>query len=315
VRHTGGFSFIELLVALFVGTLVFVIGIKATKRFQNSVNRSQQERALMLEALSVMQRVQLDLQNAVWLSGQTAETTFLENARTYGVLRYPFQSPVDLHDGIQIFLMNEDLSTSSYCPVVSITNDLALNRSVIVVSGDLRSTVSFPVNTSDYFVISSGTVNEAFAVTGNIVYNSVSDRSTFTVTNTVPVSLTATLGTASNPFVYRIQKIIYKVGHGSSQTGLYRGTEGLNGSFTSLTDHLDQLLISYSLQPLIGETNNADCQAKSGERWFAHNLNTNECNWNDVTAIHLKFLFTLDFRGETIEQNMNISVTPANYTR
>lgn len=306
-----GFTMIELMISLVLLSGIVAGSMVTLNKFRLKQTVSSLESKQKEQMSLATVKFTRDIENATFFTGSTTSTTFFEGVRTYGLLPYPFADRGLNSDGIQILTTNESLSETALYEVTSITNNVAPGVAEIRLSGDFTPTRTL---TEDLFLMTDGRDVELFKVYGSISFSG--GTSTLRVAQTVPSNMVTYLGSEYNPKVYRIQRVIYKIGHGDQSTGLYRGISGPNGSFELAAADAESMTIQYLLQSQPAEYNSADCAAKNQSRWFAHDTSGAQCNWNDIHTVMVNItFFSASEEGAEAEKSFSISITPLAYAR
>jgi hypothetical protein len=298
-----------MMVSVVISAGIIAGSVLVLKKFQTSqVNadlESQQKEQMGVATFSLSR----DLENAVFLQGTTTSTNFFEGARTYGILPSPFAANPSGSDGVQIIKINETLSRNSIYEVTAIANNPGNGTAQITITGDFRTSVTLP---EDLFVLTDSNDSELFKITSPITVNGAT--SVIQVSQQVPATIISRLGGEYNPKIFRVQRVIYRIGNQGTTTGLYRSVTGPNGTFDAIAIDATQMRIAYTLQSQSTESNATDCASKNQSRWFAHDTTASECNWNNIrsASVELKFR-TQSSEGTTVEKTFTSSAAPLSY--
>jgi prepilin-type N-terminal cleavage/methylation domain-containing protein len=285
----AGFSLSEMMISMVLFSIVIGGSMLAFNKFEKKTTQSSLMSEFALEGQQLSKLLSNDLKNAALISGSgTNAGTNFANTKTFGILPSPFADRSSLpSDGVQIFVVMPNLSTSSLFDIEAITP--GGNCGTVRLSGDFAPTQSL---NEDLIVMSSGTNSELFSVSGTISVTGTGSAqvSEFTLgacDATVIASLNAALGdTSTIPKVYRVQRITYAIGNGTETRGLYRSS---NGEVTLISANAASMQVRYTLSTSETATS-ADCSTKSNSRWFAHAVNTSDCNWNKVVDVHAEIV-------------------------
>ncbi len=298
-----------MMVSVVISSGIIAGSVLVLKKFQasqiNADLESQQKEQMGVATFSLSR----DIENAVFLQGTTTSTNFFEGARTYGILPSPFAANPSGSDGVQIIKINETLSRNSIYEVTAITNNAGSGTAQITINGDFRTSVTLP---EDLFVLTDSQNSELFKITSPITMNGA--KSVLQVSQLVPATMISRIGGEYNPKVYRVQRVIYRIGNNGSTSGLYRSVSGPTGTFDLIAANATQLRVAYSLQSRATESNSADCSSKNSSRWFAHDTTTSECNWNNLRSASIEIKFsTQSSEGTNVEKTFTTSAAPLAY--
>jgi type II secretory pathway pseudopilin PulG len=283
------------MIELMVSVLLLSVVTMSAMGIMNRIQRKERESSLVaqysLQGQQLDSQFAYDLKNATKIDGPATNAgTQFNSTATYGILRSPFSDAANsTSDAIEVFVTDPDLSQTSTFDITNVAGTCTASAT-ITVAGNFTPTATLQEdliivvinNKKELFKISSGSI----LVTGT----SPNETSTFTVAGcdaTVLSDVQAAAAGTNSPQLYRVQRVTYQIGNGTTTRGLYRT---VNGSTIKVADDAASMQIRYELATT-DSSKAADCKTKTDSRWFDHPTNTTtECSWNDIAAIHLEIV-------------------------
>ncbi|MBN8554480.1 MAG: hypothetical protein J0L93_03465 [Deltaproteobacteria bacterium] len=284
-----GFSIIELMISVVVMAGVTL----AVMHIINKIQAKQRESSLVSDYVLAGQQLDslfsFDLKNSEKIDGEyTNAGSQFASTQTFGILRSPFQDTgSDASDGLQLFVADPSLSTSSSFDIADISG--TSGSVTLTVNGDFTATATLA---EDLFIVVVNERKELFQVSGSVhvtgsAPNQVSTFSTIGSDANVVNAIRSAIQT-NLPQIYRVQRVTYQIGNGSGVTrGLYRS---VNGVASKVGEDVATMQIRYELATTDSDKT-SDCASKNNSRWFAHSTQSNQCSWNNIVAIHLEIVF------------------------
>lgn|GEM_PF-3812565 len=308
-----------------IGAALFSIITASTLIIYSKLQRKQMQAQIQsnlkteADQMSVVFSQALD--NAVFLNGDTTDSTHFEGTRTYGIMRSPFAAPgiSENNDGLRLFEIDDSNSTSSTYQVTAIA--INSGKSDITVTGDFQP---LHLTAEDLFIMKSGSLADLFTVETNISYSGGSSSFTATEDASNYIDYVTHPEVQGYPEIYRVKKVTYQIGNGSDQTtGLYRITPD---ETRFIARDVVSMQVRYELSSRDGDAT-TDCTSKNDSRYFDLDASSTDCDWNDIVALHVDLVFesTQDvgatetknpITGETdsyIKLVRHISKSPLNY--
>lgn len=282
-----GFSFIEIMISLTLFSVIVAGIFLAYAKIQKVAIEDQVRAEFSTQAILIKKKIQDDLSAHVGFSGNTTDSNHFEGRRVYGLLPTPFNDPIAQarsSDGFEVFVFDTSNSTQQSFNITAVDCTAGVQNAVLTVTGDFRPLTSY---SEDLFAISFNDDVELYSVRGSITYNGGANTSAVGANETMHLCGSTTLPGQTLSRVVRIKYELASTGGGRPVLTRTRAgvEEELSGDVASM-----QVVYIFDAP----ETPRAaDCEAKSGLRWFDHPLLSalDQCTWGDVSSARFEIFF------------------------
>lgn len=280
-----GFSLIELMISAVLFAVITVTSLMIYTKLKRKEMEAQVQGELALTSKIIQETMTRDIENIVRLTDDTTAGTHFEDTRTFGITRFPFQEVgEDVSDGLQLIVSDVENSLDSSFSVLSAQPN-GTGGTQFVVRGDF---IPLKEKNEDLFVVRKAGRSELFTRIGNIQTSGVGGAltSTFQSKEAFP-NAWLPIHSDDPPQIFRVERRIYQIGDNrDAQSGLYRIRQGLP---ELISNRVTSMQVRYELSARELQSQ-ADCESKNKNRYFPHDSSLNECDWNDVSAVHVELV-------------------------
>ncbi len=294
----SGFSLVEMLVSLLIFSGLTALSLMAFSKLQGRIQKGkiQAEQLNLLE--NVKKKIQVDVEGALELGAVTTNSIHFGGQRTFGIMPKPFEDPgTRISDGIQVFVEESEFSKQASFQLLSMDCNGGASAATIRVQGDFTPTETL---SEDIFAITDGSNIELYTVEGNITVlgGSGNPESQFGMNEDLHLCGT----TPDSVTVYRVGRRYYHVEEVAGRYQLLRETQA--GPEVMGEDIRSMRVFYYFDTSETAGAKAADCQLKSGLRWFDHSASTSDCSWDLLKSVRFEIVMESNRGSEgTLSQN------------